>query len=114
MLEDLTTTGLHSIRCPFCEVYNLERQAGKTSARCASCGGSLDAELLSTLFEIQTLPDALGSHPCEECAHPEMRKLPDGIFHCVACGSEVVPAAGSGSSESGGVRAVVSEGYLSG
>ena len=36
------------------------------------------------------LPDALGTHPCE-CGHPEMRVLPDGVFHCPACGAEVLP-----------------------
>jgi ribosomal protein L37AE/L43A len=114
MLEDSrTTTGFHSIRCPFCEVYDLERSAGSNSAHCTSCGGSLDAELLSTLWEIQTLPEALGSHRCEECGHPEMRRLPDGVFHCSACGSEVVPAGGS-HPESGKSRVVVSEAYLSG
>jgi len=111
MMEDSITTGSHSIRCPFCEVYDLEQPAGSNSARCASCKGSLDAELLNTFRQIQTLPDALGSHPCEECGHPEMRKLPDGVFHCSACGSEVVPAYGS--PDSGGSGGV-SEAYLSG
>jgi hypothetical protein len=36
------------------------------------------------------LPEALGKHACE-CGHPEMRLLPGGVFHCPACGSEVVP-----------------------
>jgi predicted RNA-binding Zn-ribbon protein involved in translation (DUF1610 family) len=58
-MEDLTTAGLHSIRCPFCEVYELER-SGYDSVRCTSCGGSLDAE------------------------------LPDGMFHCPACGAEIL------------------------
>jgi hypothetical protein len=82
------------------------------SDRCASCKGSLDAELLATLRQIHTLPNALGSHPCEECGHPEMRKLPDGVFHCSACGSEVLPAYGS-FPKSGGSKGV-SEAYLSG
>jgi hypothetical protein len=43
-----------------------------------------------TLEEIVSLPDALGGHACE-CGHPEMRRLPDGVFHCPACGSEVIP-----------------------
>ena len=30
----------------------------------------------------------------EECGHPEMCRLPDGVFHCPACGSEVLPAKG--------------------
>jgi hypothetical protein len=41
-MEGSTTAGLHSIRCPFCEVYELEC-SGYDSARCASCGGSVDA-----------------------------------------------------------------------
>ena len=110
-MEGSTTTRFHSIRCPFCEVYELEH-CGDGSARCTSCRGSLDAELLSTLRQIGTLPDALGSHPCEECGHPEMRRLPDGVFHCSACGSEVLPAYGS-FPESGGSTGV-SEAYLSG
>jgi DNA-directed RNA polymerase subunit RPC12/RpoP len=32
----------------------------------------------------------LGSHACE-CGHPEMRHLPDGVFQCPSCGSEVFP-----------------------
>ncbi len=46
--------------------------------------------MLHTLSQITALPDSLGRHPCE-CGHPEMRRLPDGIFHCPACGSEVLP-----------------------
>jgi hypothetical protein len=88
-MEGSTTAGLHSIRCPFCEVYELEC-SGYDSARCVSCGGSVDAELLATLRAIMALPDALGAHACE-CGHPEMRRLPDGMFHCPACGSEVLP-----------------------
>ncbi len=110
MTEDTTTTRFHPIRCPFCGVYDLERRADG-SARCASCRNSLDAQLLSTLREIRTLPEALGSHPCEECGHPQMRKLPDGVFHCPACGSEVLPAGGSAEScQSAGA----SEAYLCG
>ncbi len=47
--------------------------------------------MLGALRQIVALPDALGKHACEECGHPEMRRLPDGTFHCPACGSEVVP-----------------------
>jgi hypothetical protein len=48
--------------------------------------------MLGTLRGISTLPDALGKHACEECGHPEMRRLPDGVFHCPACRSEVLPS----------------------
>jgi ribosomal protein L37AE/L43A len=109
-MEGSTTARFHSIRCPFCEVYELERLRDG-SAHCALCGGSLDAELLSMIWQIRTLPEALGSHPCEECGHPEMRRLPDGVFHCSACGAEVLPAYGS--AQSGGSKGV-SEAYLSG
>ena len=81
-MEGSTTTGFHSMRCPFCEVYEPEH-SGDGSARCSFCRCSLSAELLGTIREIQTLPDALGSHPCEDCGHPEMRRLPDGVFHCI-------------------------------
>jgi hypothetical protein len=47
--------------------------------------------MLEALRQIVALPDALGSHACEECAHPEMRLLPDEVFHCSAYGSEVLP-----------------------
>jgi ribosomal protein L37AE/L43A len=109
-MEGSATTTFHSIRCPFCEVYELER-FGECSARCASCRSSLGAQLLATIRQIQTLPDALGAHPCEECGHPHMRCLPHGVFHCPACGSEVLPAGGSPGN--GGAMGV-SEAYLSG
>jgi ribosomal protein L37AE/L43A len=104
-MEDSTTTRFHSIRCPFCEVYELEC-SGDGSAPCSSCRRSLGAELLGTIREIQTLPDALGSYPCEECGHLEMRRLPDGVFHCSACGSEVLPAYGSFPESGGDERSV--------
>jgi ribosomal protein L37AE/L43A len=47
--------------------------------------------MLKTLVEILALPEALGTHACEECGHPQMRRLPDGIFHCPACHAEVTP-----------------------
>jgi hypothetical protein len=62
--------------------------------RCESCGGRLSGALLDTLRRISTLPDAVGKHACE-CGHPEMRLLPDGTFHCPACGSEVLPFDGA-------------------
>jgi hypothetical protein len=47
--------------------------------------------MLETLKRIAALPDAQGGHACEECGHPEMRRLTDGVFHCPACRSEVLP-----------------------
>jgi hypothetical protein len=53
--------------------------------------------MLLTLHQIVALPDALGRHACD-CGHPEMRLLPDGVYWCPACGSEVLPPAGGGGS----------------
>jgi hypothetical protein len=46
--------------------------------------------MLETLWRISALPDTIGNHACE-CGHPEMRRLPDGTYHCPSCGSEVLP-----------------------
>ena len=78
------------IVCPFCESGELV-SVGPGFARCGSCGLPLIGSTLETLRDITGLPDALGTHPCEECGHPEMRELPGGVFHCPACRSEVVP-----------------------
>jgi ribosomal protein L37AE/L43A len=88
-MADAHTTTSHPLICPFCEAHEL-RPFGHNSARCEYCGGILGGSLLQTLQEIIELPDALGSHACE-CGHPEMRRLPDGVYRCPACGSEVVP-----------------------
>jgi ribosomal protein L37AE/L43A len=79
-----------SLVCPLCEAGEL-KPSGQDSARCESCAGSVSGVMLEALRRIVALPDALGSHACEECAHPEMRLLPDGTFHCPGCGSEVLP-----------------------
>ena len=77
------------IVCPRCGSGELQTQ-GSELAGCASCGLSVEGALFRTLEQIATLPDVLGAHACE-CGHPEMRRLPDGVFHCPACGSEVLP-----------------------
>jgi ribosomal protein L37AE/L43A len=79
-----------SLVCPLCEASKLY-PSDRDSMRCQSCGGRLSGAMLETLWRISALPDALGSHACE-CGHPEMRRLPDGTYHCPACGSEVPPA----------------------
>ena len=76
--------------CPSCEHYCMLAR-GNTQARCPSCGFELGGEMLKTLIEILALPEALGTHACEECGHPQMRRLPDGVFHCPACHAEVAP-----------------------
>ena len=76
--------------CPACGSGELLPR-GSNLARCGSCGCAFDDAIVGTLKQIVALPDALGEHACEECDHPEMRHLPDGVFHCPACGSEVLP-----------------------
>ena len=88
-MEDSTTAKVYSLHCPFCEVYELE-PCGRASMRCPSCAGNFSGDLLKTLHQIAELPDALGRHACE-CGHPEMRHLPDEVYWCPACGSEVLP-----------------------
>ena len=75
--------------CPLCEANKLCASA-QDSLRCQLCSRTLSEAVLSALRQIIALPDTLGSHACE-CGHPEMRLLPDGIIHCPACGSEVLP-----------------------
>ena len=88
----ITTEG-HSLRCPYCEVSDLE-PTGHNAARCSSCRAVLSGPVLGTLIWISQLPDALGRHACE-CGHPEMRRLPDGVYRCPACASEVIPVSRS-------------------
>ncbi|HZA45812.1 MAG TPA: hypothetical protein VE568_11015 [Rubrobacter sp.] len=47
---------------------------------------------MGDLRRITSLPETFGRHACEECGRHQMRRLPDGIFLCPACGSEVLPA----------------------
>jgi ribosomal protein L37AE/L43A len=88
-MRNRITTGARSLRCPFCEVHELE-PFGNDSARCPSCGAMLGGALLATLHQITALPLVIGRHACE-CGHPEMRLLPDGVYRCPACASEVTP-----------------------
>lgn len=81
----------HHIVCPFCESGEIVL-LGLGFARCGSCGMPLIGSMLETLRDIVGLPDAFCGHPCE-CGHPEMRRLPDAVFHCPACGAEVIPVA---------------------
>jgi hypothetical protein len=82
-------SGARRIVCPFCESGELVSLGGGF-ARCGSCGMPLVGSTLDTLVEVVCLPDALGAHACE-CGHPEMCVLPDGVFHCPACGAELLP-----------------------
>ena len=88
-----------SLVCPFCGTGAL-RSSANDLMRCQSCEGLFSGALLETLRQISALPDALGSHACEECAHPQMRLLPDGTYHCPSCGSEVLALEASSESPS--------------
>ena len=89
MHDSTEATKPRPLRCPLCEVSEL-RQRGPNPERCPSCEVLIGHEILETLRQITKLPDAVGRHACE-CGHPEMRRLPDGVQHCPACGSEVLP-----------------------
>ncbi len=96
-----TASRADHIICPFCESGELV-SLGPGSARCKSCGLPLLGSTLETLRDIIGLSDAVGDHACE-CGHPEMRELPDGVFHCPACGSEILPMEAPSSAETRGL-----------
>jgi ribosomal protein L37AE/L43A len=83
------TSKPNSIVCPACGRGELGTR-GLDLAECDYCGYAFEGAVLRTLEQIAALPATLGTHACE-CGHPEMRRLPEGVFHCPACGSEVVP-----------------------
>ena len=85
--------------CPACESGELQPRGGTRSlsylaTSCDTCGCAFNGAVLRILEQIVALSEALGKHACEECYHPEMRLLPDGTFHCLACRSEVRPITG--------------------
>jgi hypothetical protein len=73
--------------CPHCEAGEL-RPYG-IAVGCDLCGRLVEDGIVRTIGQINALADALGGHACE-CGHHEMRRLPDGVCHCPACGSEVI------------------------
>ena len=83
------SSNTYSIICPCCGIDELEHSVDGV-ARCSRCDRAISTQVLKTLAQIVSLPDAIGRHACE-CGHPEMRRLPDGVFHCSDCGSEVLP-----------------------
>ena len=90
MKESSLASRSRSLVCPLCEVGEL-KPSDQDSGRCDCCEGSVSGAMMETLRQVTALPDSLGRHACEECGHPEMRRLPDGVFHCPACRSEVLP-----------------------
>ena len=100
---------IDSMVCPLCESDGV-RYDQQSISHCSGCNRTLDGAVMETLKQIIALPDTVGSHPCE-CGHPQMRRLPDGVLRCPACGSEVLPITDSSIlSESG----AGSEAYLCG
>jgi ribosomal protein L37AE/L43A len=91
--QTYTLSNTYSIICPSCGVDELERSAGG-EARCSRCDRPISTQVLKSLEQIVSLPDAIGSHACE-CGHPEMRHLADGVLWCPGCGSEVLPLSAS-------------------
>ena len=89
MKRSSLASGPRALICPLCEVGELFA-SGHGSRCCESCPGRLSGAMLETLRHITALPEGMGSHACE-CGYPEMRSLPDGTYHCPACGSEVLP-----------------------
>jgi hypothetical protein len=91
-----TTTTTASSRpghlvCLACEWGELQSHAPHgLAASCAVCDSLFSGAVLKVLERIAALPEAQGKHACEECHHPQMRLLPDSVFHCPACGSEVL------------------------
>jgi ribosomal protein L37AE/L43A len=100
---------INSIICPSCGINELERSADG-EAHCTGCYHPISTQVLKTLEQIVSLPDAIGSHACE-CGHPEMRHLADGVLRCPGCGSEILPLSAS---EIRSESASVSEAYRCG
>jgi ribosomal protein L37AE/L43A len=87
--------------CPVCEAGRLDTREA-APVRCGSCGSLIGGGVLGLLAQITALPDALGAHACD-CGHPEMKLLPDGVYRCPGCGSEVEPVAADRSPREGKV-----------
>jgi ribosomal protein L37AE/L43A len=92
MKPSILASGCHTLICPICKAGGLRSAGHHHGVRCPVCTYAPSPGVLEALRQIISLPDALGSHACEECGHPQMRRLPDGVFWCPACGSEVLPA----------------------
>jgi hypothetical protein len=69
--QTYTSSNTYSIICPCCGINELERSAAGVVG-CSRCDRPISIQVLKTLEQIVSLPDAIGSHACE-CSHPEMR-----------------------------------------
>lgn len=90
MKRSSLTSRSGSLVCPFCEADEL-LVTGRNTGLCPSCGRVTSRLILEDLRRLIVLPESMGAHACE-CGHPKMRRLPDGVFHCPACGSEILPS----------------------
>lgn len=87
-----TVSSKDHIICPGCKVGRLPAKLDSFSVpQCDSCGLTFERAMVNTLKQIFALKEVLGEHACEECWHPEMRRLSDGTFVRPACRSEVLP-----------------------
>ena len=91
----ITASGADYLVCPGCGCGQLQPPPRGLLylawIKCDFCECAFENTIVETLKLIVTLPEALGKHSCE-CGHPEMRRLPDGVFHSPACRAEVLPA----------------------
>ena len=71
VLAQLTSKPDHLV-CPACGSGALPpRGPLSRSVDCESCGCTYGDVTVGTLKQIAALPDAVGKHACEECAHPD-------------------------------------------
>jgi hypothetical protein len=63
----------HRLVCPACGYGALHPRGplSRSAYYCKSCWCSFGGATVGTLKQIAALPDAVGKHACEECAHPE-------------------------------------------
>jgi ribosomal protein L37AE/L43A len=55
------SSNTNSLICPCCGINELERGTGGV-ARCTRCDRPISTQMLETLEQIASLPDAIGSH----------------------------------------------------
>ena len=83
-----TTSRPNSIVCPACGELWVR---GAALAGCDSCAGTVAGAVLRMLEQLSAPPGALGKHACACGDLEEMRPLHDGVFHCPASVSDVIP-----------------------
>jgi hypothetical protein len=66
--QTIISANTHSIICPCYGINELERSA-EGVVHCSRCDRPLSTQMLKTLEQIVSLPDAIGRHACE-CGHP--------------------------------------------